>query len=81
MSTASDLFSKVMELPQLERAELAHRLLLSLEDEPIDPDAEAAWGLELETRAASLDKGEARSSPWRETISRMRRNLEGKGKT
>lgn len=60
---------------------MAHRLLLSLEDEPLDPDAEAAWVEELEKRATALDKGEAQSAPRREALARMWRNLREKDGT
>jgi hypothetical protein len=79
MSVASDLLSKVMGLPESQRAELAHHPLLSLEDEPADPDAQACWDEELEKRAAALDRGEAESTPWREALDRMRGKLESRG--
>lgn len=75
MSVAPDLFSKVLGLPGPDRAELAHRLLLSLEIEPFDQDCEAAWAAELELRANAIDSGEADATDWREAVERMRQNL------
>src|SRR3990172_5330941 len=40
------------------RAELAAELLASL-DGPADPDAEAAWAVEIERRGAALEGGAA----------------------
>lgn len=75
MSLAPDLVSMVLGLSGPERAELAHRLLLSLETEPFDADCEAAWAIELERRATAIDTGRAEATEWREAIDRMRQNL------
>jgi len=57
MSLAPDILAKVLELPDPDRAELAHRLSLSLENEPFDADADVAWAAELEWRATAIDRG------------------------
>jgi putative addiction module component (TIGR02574 family) len=45
-----------------ERAELAHYLIESLDDE-VDPDAEAAWDTELARRLAEIESGETTGEP------------------
>jgi putative addiction module component (TIGR02574 family) len=45
-----------LHLPRQQRAELAHKLLLSLEEQDEDEIAEA-WHLEAVRRAAELDNG------------------------
>ncbi|MCF8156797.1 MAG: addiction module protein [Rhodoferax sp.] len=46
----------VLHLPLQQRAELAHKLLLSLEDQDEDEIAEA-WRVEAVRRSAELDSG------------------------
>lgn len=46
----------VLHLPMQQRAELAHKLLLSLEEQDEDEIAEA-WRIEAVRRAAELDSG------------------------
>ena len=48
----------VLHLPMRQRAELAHKLLLSLEEQDEDEIAEA-WRIEAVRRAAELDSGQA----------------------
>jgi len=47
----------VLNWPMRQRAELAHKLLLSLEDQSEDEIAEA-WHIEAMRRAAELDSGQ-----------------------
>lgn len=54
-----------------ERAELAAALLASL-DGPADPDADAAWALEIRRRIRALDDGTVELVPWQD----MRRRIE-----
>jgi len=46
----------VLRLPMQQRAELAHKLLLSLEDQSEDEIAEA-WRIEALRRSAEIDSG------------------------
>jgi len=50
------LREKALELSELERAALAHDLLVSL-DGPPDDDASEAWSAEIEHRIAEVDAG------------------------
>lgn len=56
MSAAERLLSEVLALPVPERAQLAHRLLESLEAVP-DDEVDAAWIAELEKRAHDVQTG------------------------
>ena len=47
---------QALELTELERAELAHDLLISL-DGPVDADATEAWNTEIVRRVAEIDAG------------------------
>jgi len=75
MTDAADkLLKDVLALSDRERAEIAARLVESLEaDEAEDPDeVEAAWAAELERRCDALDAGTTGTTPWPE----VRRGIE-----
>lgn len=61
--TLQELFREASELPENDRAELAGRLLESLEG-PAEPDVEAAWAEEIERRIRQIDSGEVQTIPW-----------------
>ena len=50
----------VLNLPMQQRAELAHKLLLSLEDQDEDETAEA-WRVEALRRSAEIDDGSVKT--------------------
>lgn len=57
--TLEQLRSQVLQLPEQERAELAHALVQSL-DSPIDDAVEEAWDNEIAKRIAEIDRGQAK---------------------
>ncbi|HZI07298.1 MAG TPA: addiction module protein [Archangium sp.] len=75
MATKDELLSDVLRLPPEQRAELAHKLLLSLEAGPEDQDAEAEWDQELERRAREVLDGTVKTVPWKEVEARITRRL------
>lgn len=72
--TAEKLLREALRLGDDERAELAAELLASL-DGPPDADAEEAWALEIERRAAKVLSGESKGVPWEEVRDRIEREL------
>lgn len=56
----AEIEKEALDLPSKVRAELAHRLLESL-DRPSESEAEAAWRDEAQRRAAELDSGAVRT--------------------
>ena len=56
--TLEEVRSDALNLPESERAELAHDLMASL-DGPAEPDAENAWDAEILRRLAEIDSGTA----------------------
>jgi putative addiction module component (TIGR02574 family) len=60
--TAEKLKRELSRLSLQERAELAHFLIHSLEEE-VDADAEAAWDVELAQRMAEIKSGKAGGEP------------------
>jgi putative addiction module component (TIGR02574 family) len=59
MAKKDDVLSSALELTAKERAEIARRLLLSLEDEPQEDPATvaAAWEMELQKRLDDVRSG------------------------
>jgi len=70
MSIESDLLTQALALPEADRAELASRLLLSLEPDVPDLDHDQAWAEEIERRRQARDRGETTTRPWREAMIR-----------
>mgnify|MGYP001558348287 FL=1 len=55
-----EIEQELLNLPQAERARLAHRLIVSLdEDVPADEGVDAAWLEEIKRRDAEIERGEA----------------------
>jgi putative addiction module component (TIGR02574 family) len=72
MTQAAEKLKEVLvTLPVDDRAELAHFLLRSL-DEEADPDVEAAWDAELTRRDAEIRSGQAELRPADEVFARLR---------
>lgn len=78
MSTDAEKFlAAALELPEHDRAEIAARLLESL-DETDQKDVDEAWAREIERRCAALDSGEAVTSDWNEFRARIERDVFGR---
>ena len=73
MATKDELLSDVLKLPVEERAELAHKLLLSLEEE--EAGVEPSWAEELERRAQEVIDGSVKTVPWPEVEARINARL------
>lgn len=70
-STLDKLRAEILQLPELERAELARELVKSL-DGPVDCDAVDAWDKEILRRLAEIDAGTAKLIDREELRRRMR---------
>jgi len=75
MSIADEITTRALDLPGPERAELAHRLLLSLEPDDLDPDAGTAWDAEIEARLCAFEAGKTEAIPWSEALEQIREAL------
>jgi putative addiction module component (TIGR02574 family) len=75
MATKEDLLSDVLRLPPEERAEVAHKLLLSLEVEAEDPEAQVEWCAELERRAREVLDGSVKTVSWEQVEERISTRL------
>jgi len=75
MSTVGEkILQDALNLPTEERAEVAARLIESLE-EARDPDIDAAWAAEVERRCKAIDAGEAVTSDWEDVRRRIEAEL------
>lgn len=77
MADAKKVLTTALELPEHERAEIAARLLESL-DEVEHDDVDEAWAQEIERRCAALDSGDAVTSDWNEFRARIEREVFGR---
>lgn len=72
-SAVEELYEKGSELTSDDRAELAGRLLESIEEEP-DEGVEEAWAAEIERRMADYRAGRVRTIPWAEVRAQLHRS-------
>lgn len=72
--TLEKVRSEALNLPESERAELAHDLVASL-DGPADADAGSAWDAEILRRLAEIDSGTAELIDREELRRRMRARM------
>ena len=71
-----DLLREALALPVDERADVAAQLLASLEEEDIaTEDIEAAWAVEIETRARRVLSGQSDGIPWEDVRRRAEAEL------
>jgi putative addiction module component (TIGR02574 family) len=74
MSLDGAILNQVLGLPPTDRAELARKLLLSLEPADWDADSEDAWAAEIQARLARADAGQP-TLDWRASIDRIRASV------
>jgi putative addiction module component (TIGR02574 family) len=69
--TRDDLEKEALKLSPDERARLAQKLLLSL-DELSETEVEEAWLVEAQRRARQIDRGEVQPTPSEEVMRKAR---------
>ena len=67
-----ELYEQASQLPAQDRAELAGRLLESIEDPP-DEGVEEAWAAEIERRMVEYRAGRVETIPWSEVRAHLHR--------
>ena len=75
MAIESDLVERTMHLSSEDRAELARRLILSLEAGGMAADVERAWEIEIERRISSFEGGQTSAADWQDAVERARQKL------
>jgi putative addiction module component (TIGR02574 family) len=74
MSDEERLFSEALRLPAAARADLAERLLISVDAEDAG-EVDEAWHLEVDRRAAELDAGAVQAVSGTQVRERLRARL------
>lgn len=72
---ARQVLEDALRLAQHDRAELAARLLASLEEDDSDgtqAEIDAAWAAEIEARVRRFERGESTSHPANEVMAQLR---------
>jgi putative addiction module component (TIGR02574 family) len=77
MRDTEQLLAEVLDLPEQDRAEVAARILESLDDIH-DAGVDEAWARELERRAAAVDSGQVVTSDWDVLRRRIEREIFGR---
>jgi putative addiction module component (TIGR02574 family) len=77
MRETEKFLSVALALPEHDRAEIAARLLESL-DQPQHSGVDEAWAREIERRCAALDNGTAVTSDWDDFRARIERDVFGR---
>jgi putative addiction module component (TIGR02574 family) len=68
-----ELYEQATHLPAEDRAELAGKLLESIE-EPADEGVEEAWAAEIERRMTDYRAGRVKTIPWAEVRAHLHRS-------
>ena len=66
-----EVVNKALNLSPEERAELAHELILSLDDTR-DKEVETAWDAEIERRVREIKSGKAKGRPAEDILAEIR---------
>jgi len=74
-SAVEEVVQRALELDEDERAEVASRVLASLEER--DAAAEAAWDAELERRAEEMESGAVAGVSWEDLREKLMRGRRG----
>ena len=75
MLEESEVFDSALALSEDRRAELAKRLIQSLDSGEKEPGYEEAWAAELDDRSRRFKSGEIKAIPVEEAIARLRQRL------
>ncbi|MBI5757948.1 MAG: addiction module protein [Planctomycetales bacterium] len=75
MSTVSEVLTEALELSQPERAEVAHRLLLSLEPDDDEREVDEAWAQAIRQRLQDIRQGKVEVVDWDVARDRIRAAL------
>ncbi len=76
-ATAESVLQEALRLPEEDRADIAARLIASLDAESTESrgDVEEAWAAEIERRCEALDAGTTTTRSWEEVRRRIEADL------
>jgi putative addiction module component (TIGR02574 family) len=80
MTTPSQVLDAALGLNPDQRADIAHQLLLSLEPDDIDEDADQAWAAEIRRRLQAIREGRILLRDWDEALTGIRQILDSTAK-
>jgi putative addiction module component (TIGR02574 family) len=80
MTTPSQVLDAALALRPDQRADIAHKLLLSLEPADFDEDADEAWAAEIRRRLQAIREGRIVPRDWDEALARIRQGLDTRAK-
>jgi putative addiction module component (TIGR02574 family) len=75
MLSDAEVLEQALVLPAAQRADIARKLLESLDTEPVDPGVDKAWADEVESRASAYDRGEVTALDADQVFDRARQSL------
>lgn len=75
---AERLLQEALSLPEDARVDLAEALLESVEHEPADEDADAAWSAEAQRRLDEARSGVVKPVPWDKAESQIFDSADGR---
>jgi putative addiction module component (TIGR02574 family) len=75
MNTPSQILEAAMALNPEARAEVAQKILLSLESADFDEDASQEWAAEIRRRLQAIREGRVVLSDWDDALARMRQAI------
>ena len=80
MTTPTQILDAALALDTAQRAEVAHQLLVSLEADDFDDDADPAWAAEIRRRLQAIRQGKVVLRDWDEALADIRQSLASKDK-
>ncbi len=78
MKRTDEILTEILALPSAERADLALRILETLDDRLSDENAEAVWAAEISRRIEALEAGRAKTVSAEEALSWVESRLRRK---
>lgn len=76
MTSSSDVVVRALQLPETDRAHLAHQLLASLGPDTFAADWESCWRDEIERRLDKVASGRFVAHDWHEALAEIRAQLQ-----
>jgi hypothetical protein len=80
MTTPSQILDAAMGLDADQRAEVAHKLLLSLEPAGFDENRDELWAAEIRRRLQGIREGHVTLRDWNDVLAGIRQTIVSRGK-
>jgi 5S rRNA maturation endonuclease (ribonuclease M5) len=80
MTTPSQVLDAALALRPEQRADISHKLLLSLEPADFDEDTDEVWATEIRRRLQAIREGRIVLRDWDEALARIRQGFDSRAK-